>query len=281
MFTGVQMKLWIVLSWLVGTGLLQAGPSAQTEREFTHFVGGREAAHAKAQSFLWIDGHPDLAAAAKRGEAVVRMIETNAGNPVDVSGGLAHDWIGTAFIPGATLDATLAMVQDYDNHKRVYGPEVMDSRTVSHRGDEYHAYLRLRKQKVITVILNSEHDVKYTRVDATHAYSRSYSTKISEIDNPGTPNERELSQADDHGFLWRLNSYWRFEERDGGVWVECEAISLTRDVPFGLGGLIKPIIRDLPAESLTKTLQATRSSLARRRAAESAQIPLASHVGER
>jgi len=174
-----------------------------------------------------------------------------------------HDWIGTVFIPGTTLKQTLAFVQDYGNHKNTYRPEVVDSRLVSHQGNDFHTYLRLRKQKVITVLLNTEHDVKYTLVDAKHAYSRSVSTRIAEVENPGTPAERELAPDDDHGFLWKLNSYWRFEERDGGVWVECEAISLTRDVPFGLGAIVKPIIRDLPAESLEKTLRATSVALSK------------------
>jgi hypothetical protein len=287
MLTGVQMKSRILLgltalSFMTAAGGLLAGPLAQTEREFGRLVAGREAVRERTvggAGFLWIDQYPELAAAVKRGETVVRTVAPN--NPVDVPGGLVHDWIGTVFIPGATLDSTLAFVQDYDNHKRVYHPEVMESRTVTRRGDEYHTYMRLRKQKVITVILDSEHDVKYTRLSDTRAYSRSNSTRISEIDNAGTAEERALSQADDHGFLWRLNSYWRFEERDGGVWVECEAISLTRDVPFGLGGVLKPIIRDLPAESLAKTLEATRKSLAKRSGAETPQVPLASNLTER
>jgi hypothetical protein len=67
--------------------------------------------------------------------------------------------------------------------------------------------------------------------------------------------------GNDHGFLWRLDSYWRFEERDGGVYIECEAISLTRDIPTGLAWLIEPIIRQLPQESLVNTLRATRNAV--------------------
>ena len=79
-----------------------------------------------------------------------------------VPNGLVHDWVGSVFIPGATLERTLAMVQDYDHHKDVYKPEVIDSRVISHTGNDFHIYLRLLKKKVITVVLNSEHDVKYT-----------------------------------------------------------------------------------------------------------------------
>jgi hypothetical protein len=102
---------------------------------------------------------------------------------------------------------------------------------------------------VITVVLNTEHEVKYTAVDARKWRSVSRTTRIAEVENPGKKNEREKPPGTGEGFLWRLNSYWSFEERDGGVWLECEAISLTRDVPTGLGWLIEPIIRNLPQEA--------------------------------
>ena len=179
-----------------------------------------------------------------------------------VPGGLIHDWVGSIFIPGVTLERTLAMVQDYDHHKDVYKPEVIDSRLLSHDGNDFHIYLRLLKKKVITVVLSTEHDVKYTPVDKTtngvvcRAPPRSPRSR-----RPGKTDEREKPPGTGEGFLWRLNSYWRFEERDGGVWLECEAISLTRDVPTGLGWLIEPIIRDLPKESLANTLRSTRAAL--------------------
>ena len=122
-------------------------------------------------------------------------------------------------------------------------------------------YLRLLKKKVITVVLASEHDVKYTPQDKTRWRSVSRTTKIAEVENAGKPDERELPPGTGEGFLWKLNSYWRFEERDGGTWLECEAISLTRDVPTGLGWIILPIIRDLPKQSLENTLRSTRTAL--------------------
>src|SRR5947199_67458 len=121
---------------------------------------------------------------------------------------------------------------------------------------------RLPKKKVITVVLSTEHDVKYTPVDKNRWRSVSRSTKIAEVDKAGKPEEREKPPGTGEGFLWKLNSYWRFEERDGGVWVECEAISLTRNVPTGLGWVVEPIIRDLPKESLANTLRSTRNALA-------------------
>jgi hypothetical protein len=169
--------------------------------------------------------------------------------------------VGSVFIPGATVDQALALVQDYNRHKDVYKPEVVESRVVSREGQHFRIFLRLLKKKVITVQLNTEHDVQYSQLAPKRWRSISRTTRIAEVDNPGKPGEREKPPGTGEGFLWRLNSYWRFEERDGGTFVECQAISLTRDVPTGLGWIIEPIIRNLPKESLENTLRATRSTL--------------------
>ena len=205
--------------------------------------------------FLWMDGAPARVQQVRQGQTVVGPW-TGKGE-IEITGGLIHDWVGAVFIPGATLDGVLALVQNYDNDKNIFKPEVVDSKLLSRNGDDFTVYLRLLKKKVLTVVLNTRHDVRYVRLDPTHCYSRSYSARIAEVENPGEPGERELAPGRDQGFLWRLNSFWRFEERDGGVYLECEAISLTRDVPTGLGWLIDPIIRALPRDSLTNTLNST------------------------
>jgi hypothetical protein len=204
--------------------------------------------------FLWLDGAPERIERVHRGE-VISEPAVGKGD-TEVPDGLIHDWVGAVFIPGVTLANTLRFVEDYDNHKRFYGPEVVDSKLLSHNGSDYQIFMRLVKKKILTVVLNTYHDVHYTQLDQRRWYSRSSTTRIAELDG-----ERELPPGRDHGFLWRLNSYWRFEERDGGVYVECEAISLTRNVPLGLGWLVNPIIRSLPQESLSNTLRATRVAL--------------------
>jgi hypothetical protein len=125
--------------------------------------------------------------------------------------------------------------------------------------------LRLLKRKVMTVVLDTDHDVHYESLDRKRWTCRSHTTRIAEVENAGTAVERVLSPDTGYGFLWRLFSYWRFQERDDGVYVECRAISLTRDVPFGLGWIIEPIIQKLPKESLINTLEATRRALSSRR----------------
>ena len=97
--------------------------------------------------------------------------------------------------------------------------------------------------------------------------SRIYSLRIAEVADPGTPQERERPAGRDDGYLWRLYTYWRFLERDGGTYVQCEAISLTRGIPFALGWLIGPFVTSIPRESLAFTLETTRKTLAGPRSA--------------
>ncbi len=219
-------------------------------------------------AFLYIDGLADpkrsqTLAMLKRGEIYMERLKTldPSGRKIEARDALVHHWIGAVFIPGVSLQQTLAFVQDYDRHAEFYKPEVVRSRLISHEGNDFKIYYRFRKKKVITVTLNTDHDVHYFPVDATHEYSRSYSTRIAEVADAGKPSEREKPVGHDGGFLWRINSYWRFEERDGGVYVECESISLTRDIPTGLGWLIGPFINSIPKESLTMTMGSTRSGV--------------------
>jgi len=111
------------------------------------------------------------------------------------------------------------------------------------------------------VVLDTYHDVHYSSLDHTRWLCRSYTTRILEVEGAGSREEQIMPPDTGHGFLWRLYSYWKFEEKEGGVFVECRAISLSRKVPLGLGWMIEPIIQKLPRESLVNTLKATRQAL--------------------
>ena len=212
-----------------------------------------------SKPFLWTDADPSRSRRVQQGDVLAQLWSEDS--PVHVPSGLIHDWIGAVFIPGATVRRTLARVQDYDNHKHIYQPEVMDSRLISHHGNDFGIFLRLLKRKIITVVLDTYHDVHYHRVSDDQWFCRSYTTRIAEVDDAGTPRENIYPPDTGFGFMWRLYSYWRFAGGKGGVVVECRAISLTRDIPFGLGLIIEPIIKNLPRESLVNTLLATRKAL--------------------
>lgn len=210
-------------------------------------------------AFLWSDGDAERDRQVRKGETVAQF--WSGTRPVTVPDGLIHDWIGATMIRGATVQQTLALIQDYDNHKNIYKPEVIDSKLIARHGDDFQIYLRLLKKKIITVVLDTYHDVHYSHLDAVRSCCRSYTTKIAEVEDAGKAQERVLAPDAGYGFLWRLYSYWRFEEREGAVFAECRAISLTRDVPLGLGWIIEPIIRKLPRESLINTLESTKRAL--------------------
>jgi hypothetical protein len=214
---------------------------------------------AHGPAFLWVDGAAGRKDRVRRGEVASEPF--SGYGDASVPDGAIHDWVGGVFIPGATLAKTIAMAQDYDSHKALYGPELQDSKTIRHDGGEFEVYLRLLKKQMITVVLNTNHRVNYFQLDGAHWYSVSHSTRIAEVVNPGESDESEMPPGHDHGFLWRLNSYWRFEQRDGGVYVECEAISLSRTVPAGFGWLVNPIVRMLPRDSLANTLRSMRAAV--------------------
>jgi hypothetical protein len=119
----------------------------------------------------------------------------------------------------------ISVIQDYDNHKNVYKPEVVDSKLIRRHENDFQIYLRLLKKKVITVVLDTDHEVHYRPVDKTRSVCSSYTTRIAEVENAGSHDEHILQPDTGYGFLWRLYSYWHFEGRDAGVVVECRAIA--------------------------------------------------------
>jgi len=203
--------------------------------------------------FLYLDQHPRKRLKVRRGEILVESFKED----IDIPDGLVHDWGGAMFVGGATAEQILQILQDYDRHQEIY-PEVMDSRLLEQQGDVARGYLRLKKEKVLTVVLNTEHEARLTNVSDKRRYLRSYSTRISQVQDPDTPEEQELPVGEDSGFLWRLNAYWLIEEVEDGVFVELLTLSLSRRPPFGLGWMINPFIKNMPRESLVDMLQATR-----------------------
>ncbi|MBI4464761.1 MAG: hypothetical protein HY647_08675 [Acidobacteria bacterium] len=214
----------------------------------TDFLGDAEAASARA--------------ALRAGRLYIRKMRTvnETGQEIPVDGGMIHQGMGSIFLPGVRLDSVLRWVQDYDQHYH-YFQEVEKSKLLSRQDPQFRIFLRLRRKKIITVFYNTEHTAIYRRYDARRVSSRSFTTKIAELEKAGTPGEKEKPMGSDSGFLWRLNSYWRFQEEDRGVYVECESISLSRGIPFGLNLLIRGYVESVPRESLENTLTSIRGGM--------------------
>jgi hypothetical protein len=269
-------RLYIVrflASLLISIALCHVAPAAElkqkTNTAFDLYVAATEARFANelrpGGTFLYIDGmNPDARRQAyeqlRQGEILVEKLETKAsGVSSDIPDGMLHHWVGLIFIPGATLAKILPIVKDYDRRADLYKPDVSASRTIAHSGDDFKMFLRLHQKRFTTVDFNTTYDVHWGSVDSTKVYSNSISTRIAEVKDPAKPDGEELPVGTGHGYLWRLNTYWRFEEKEGGVYLQCEALSLTRDIPTGLGWLIKPLVTSIPKQSLNRALGQTRT----------------------
>jgi hypothetical protein len=246
-------------------------PTLDAFNRYVQLTEARINSEQKAQGpFLYPDFLPPQQRAAeyarlRQGQTLIQRMETrDGGKKIDPHDGMIHHWLGVVFIPGVTLKQTLALVQDYANHQKYYAPDVQQSRLISHNGNDFQIFYRLKRHKVVTVVLNTNYDVHYVDLSPTRAFSRSYSTRIAEVADPGEEDEHEKPVDDGTGFMWRLDTYWRFEQRDGGTYVQCEAVSLSRDIPTGLGWMIGPFVESVPRDSLQFTLEKTRTALARK-----------------
>jgi hypothetical protein len=254
----VHALVWIFLS-TGGLGRAAAEPKPAAVSAFNSYVAQVEARlgqqHRSATGFI----APTDEARLRRGEQIIEQLEPPGGS--DLPGAMLHHWRGTAFARGATAADFERLMKDFNGYPKVYAPQVVSTRVLAHQGDHFQVLMRTRQKHVITVVMDLQVDVSFARLDARHGYSASRSTQISEIDSPGSPKEHALSPNDDHGFLWRLNTYWSYEERDGGVYMQIETVSLSRSVPAGLGWAIKPFVESVPRESLEFTLSSTSKAL--------------------
>lgn len=235
-------------------------PSPAATARFNTYVSGLEGR--LAQQHRTPDGFVVLPADVLRlrtGELVIEKLTPEDG--ADLPGAMLHHWRGTAFVPGATIADFDHLMRDYDRYPQQYAPQVVSARVLSRNGDRAQVTMRVRQKHVITVVMDTAYDVTMARLDARHQFSLSRSTRIDEIDRAGTAQEHALSASENHGFLWRQNTYWSAEERDGGLYMQIESVSLTRAIPTGLGWAIGPFVESVPRESLEFTLQATRDAL--------------------
>ena len=192
------------------------------------------------------------------GGIVVNEVETTdpAGRALSVPLAMVHHWRGAVFIPATTVNDIVGKLQSGAPPTRQ--EDVLESAVLDRGPDWMKVYLRLQKSKYVTVVYNTEHLVRFKRYGPGRASSTSMATKIAEVASPGTPSEHELPPGQDRGFLWRLNSYWRYQQAGAGVIAECESLTLSRPIPYVLTYLVRPIVRTTARESLARTLASLR-----------------------
>jgi len=220
---------------------------------------GMQARLKGATPFLWIDEFADRGQRVARGEIVVSPVISHGSRRVP--NGLIHDWIGGIFIPGATIKSLSAVTHNYDKYKEFYKPIVVDSKSLACAEDVRQFSMVWRYKMFITAAIKAEYKARDVKVDSRRGYSLVDTVQVQEIENYGTAEERLLPPGTGNGYVWRLHSIARYEQRDGGVYLELEAIALTRDIPGSVRWFVGSIVNHLSKNSLATTLQQTRDAV--------------------
>ncbi|MBV8553739.1 MAG: hypothetical protein JOY54_20765 [Acidobacteriaceae bacterium] len=223
--------------------------------------------------FLKIDENRDWGQRVRSGEILV--LPDGAKSIKKVPSGLIHDWVGAVFVPHATLSDVLSVVRDYDRYKQIYRPSVIDSRARERREHEDRfSMVLLNKSLFLKGALDSDYQSSYIRVSDRRWYSVTETTRIQEIDDYGEPAQHALSEGEGSGLIWRLFSITRFDERDDGVYIELEAIALSRDIPISLRWIVEPIVRRVSIASMTTSLRQTEGAVRSGTALADAKTPV-------
>ena len=272
----LQVPLLIAGLLVSATPMLGVDLQEDTARAYEKYLQAAEGRMAREeqlpQRFLYIESLPQaqqrsIWATLKSGGvwAVPLAATDEKGQPITAPHGTITHWVGDIFFPGATLDQALAVLQDFDDFQRIYKPEITRSRLLARHDRTFQVAFRIYKDTPwVNPTFDVDTTVSVTPVDATHARIRTIATRIVQVENAGKPGEHEDSVGHDGGYLWRLDTYWRLEAREGGVLAEFEAITLSRDIPFLLRWLVRPFVIRLAGQTMRAQLVATRSEVEKR-----------------
>jgi hypothetical protein len=234
---------------------------------YVHVMETRMEADMGRDQFLVVDRLPDARRTEayeqlKNGQVYIEAMSAREGDrPIKAPSGLIHHWAGVIFIPKATFDEVEAVMLDYDCHEDTYKPQIRKSKLIERNGDESKVYFQFFNHSIVTVILNANFDVRDTQFGSGRFQTVTRSTRIAEVENVDSPNEHEKPVGNDHGYMWRLYTYWRIEEKDGGVYVQNESVSLTRTVPALLAFVVNPLVKSIPRNVLIHLLTDTRNAV--------------------
>jgi hypothetical protein len=215
--------------------------------------------------FLWTFEDPERAAQVHKGEIVVAPAP--GPNPRKVPGGMIHHWIGAAFLPNLKIDDVLGVTRDYDRYKNFFSPSVVDSKMISIDGQaDKFSMLLMNKAFFLKTALDTDYEANTVRLDSCRVYSIAKTTRVQEIDEYGHPGERKIAEGEGSGVIWKLHSVSRLEQRDGGVYVELEAMALSREIPMAVRFVADPIVRRVSRNSILLSLQQTEDAVRNREA---------------
>jgi hypothetical protein len=245
----------------------------QTVKAFDDYVKKVEASMASGDRAL--PNAPDAQGEVGRGEiAAVPFANRQSGGvaSVPIPDGLINHWFGATFIPNATVAQVRAVLEDYNNYARYYAPDVAESKLISRSGDAFDVALRLNRQVRVKAALGYSFPVEFNaRYRVSYAEGggvlrvRSLSTRIAQVRDPKRSHTDEYPEYGGDGYLWRLYSYWRVypgaNQGVNGVYVESEAVSLSRSVPGFVEKMVAYFTANFPRDSMESTLAKTRSAV--------------------
>jgi len=275
--TGQFQKLllvFLILPGMAGTATLAAQVKPETVAAFDHYAAVTEARmdeDLRLNQFLAIDRLPDSQRKEaydqlQQGQIYIQELHSEEeGHPIHIPSGMIHHWVGVIFIAKSTLQETDAVLNDYQNETEYYKPQIRRAKLIEKDGNKSKICLQVYNKSIVTVVLNEYSDVFVTPIGSNRIQSISRSTRVAEVVNPGSPDEHERTDGNDHGYMWRLYSYWRLEEKDGGVFVQNESITLTRTVPAMLAWLVNPLLKSIPRDVLSHLLTNTRNAVEKTR----------------
>jgi len=260
-----SLSLFLAVAARIG-----AEPTQEATTAYNSYVNQVEARLAQKHptTCVSLPAGADLARL-RNGELVVEQVSPEMNEKLP--GAQLYDWRGTAFVAGARPEDFVRLMKAYDAYPQTFAPEMLGAHVVTHEGDHYQVIMRVRQKHILTAVLDITYDVAFGRGGSGGdssggtlgqcGFVDSRSTKIAEIDQASTSQERALAPNEDHGYLWRQNNYWSYEVRDGGLYIQIESISLSRSIPAGLGWAIGSFTKSIPRETMEFTLRCMRDAL--------------------
>lgn len=255
-------RIFTTLLLIAAPATSLAQPTPQAIAGFNSYVQRLESRlaqqHQSAATFLIPENESDL----RQDDLIIeRLTPSHQSLP----GAMLHHWRGTIFVPHATAADFERLLRNFPAYPQIFSPQLLRTTVLSGRRNQYQIRMRLRQRHVLTVVLDASYNVTFLQLDPDHRAIISRSIRIVEIASPGTPSEHALPPDKAHGFLWHMNTYWSYEQRDDGLVIQLESVSLTRSIPYGLGWAVTPLVESVPRESLEFTLRSVRNALSQQK----------------
>jgi hypothetical protein len=205
------------------------------------------------ERFLFTDSRPEHLESAQFRRGLFITSPHSGGMPIP--SGLIHHWFGTISIPNAHLAELIAVLQDYNSYAAVYKPGVVESKLLGRDQNEFTYRLKFVQRGFgIKAGLLANFKSTYYRLAPDAGYSVTEAANLTELADPGTPEERPLTQNASHGYVEKVFTIVRYREVDGGVYVEVESLTLSRSIPAAIRWMVTPLVQRFSRQTMADTL---------------------------